>query len=310
MKLSSVLLLLAYAFGTFGCNDKSVGPQQLDYHNKILFTSRRSGKQQLYMMNPDGSNVVQITSGQYEHEGGRWSPDASKIVCNTSEGWTTAGLPIVVFNVNGTGRKVIAIGRSMAWSPDGRRIAYSYVPYGELGVNASYIYVINVDGTGFAQLTAGDLRDDNPCWSPDGSRLYFVSDRHNPGEATLDTYVMNPDGTDIRRITDTPNGWTAIHDISADGTTMLVVSSLAGVFPYATYAMSVDTLVITLIIQPPPQEVYNYPRYSPDEESIVLWGALIDGSTKTHIYAFTIGGTTVTNLVPQDETVGFPDWSR
>ncbi|MGE5798095.1 MAG: TolB family protein [Ignavibacteria bacterium] len=43
----------------------------MDYNNKILFTSSRSGKEQLYTMNPDGTNIKQITSGQYWHNNGR-----------------------------------------------------------------------------------------------------------------------------------------------------------------------------------------------------------------------------------------------
>jgi Tol biopolymer transport system component len=50
---------------------------------------------------------------------------------------------------------------------------------------------INVDGTGFAQLTKNSVLDTYPAWSSDGSVLYFLSWR----TTTLDIYSMNPDGS-------------------------------------------------------------------------------------------------------------------
>ena len=49
------------------CDD----PPELNTNNKILFTSSRSGKEQLFMMNPDGSDIKQITFGEYSHNNGR-----------------------------------------------------------------------------------------------------------------------------------------------------------------------------------------------------------------------------------------------
>jgi hypothetical protein len=85
-------------------------PQPTDFHNKILFTSSRTGKPQLYMMNPDGSGIRQITSGNYWHSDGKWSSDAKQIICNTEENSTTAGSSMVVMNVDGSNRKLLGYG--------------------------------------------------------------------------------------------------------------------------------------------------------------------------------------------------------
>jgi Tol biopolymer transport system component len=39
------------------------------------------------------------------------------------------------------------------------------------------IFLINIDGTGFQQLTFHPGNDDSPCWSPDGKSIYFLSQR-------------------------------------------------------------------------------------------------------------------------------------
>lgn len=56
-----------------------------------------------------------------------------------------------------------------AWSPDGRRIAFS---------SDSDIYVMNADGSEVRQLTDHEAVDRTPAWSPDGSRIAFSSNRH------------------------------------------------------------------------------------------------------------------------------------
>jgi Tol biopolymer transport system component len=44
-------------------------------------------------------------------------------------------------------------------------------------------------------------RDTNPVWSPDGRKIAFVSNRANPGSRLRNIYVMNSDGSGVRRLT-------------------------------------------------------------------------------------------------------------
>lgn len=55
----------------------------------------------------------------------------------------------------------------------------------------------NADGSGAVNLTNHPAIDVSPTWSPDGKQIAFVSDRN--GE--LQIYVMNSDGSNLRRIT-------------------------------------------------------------------------------------------------------------
>ncbi len=96
-----------------------------------------------------------------------------------------------------------AIGPSA--SPDGEWLAFSSrrPPHG--------ISLIRTDGTGIRQLT--DARDRHPQWSPDGERIAFQSYR----SGTSEIWIVNPDGSGLQQVTNTP-GYDASFPVwSADG---------------------------------------------------------------------------------------------
>ena len=98
-----------------------------------------------------------------------------------------------------------------AWSPDGARIAYARTNYADDHWE-SHIWLINPDGTGRTQFTAGDVWDDEPAWSPDSARLAFSRQwggarDANGDRADQDRYiaVMGLDSSGRRALS--PGGW-------------------------------------------------------------------------------------------------------
>jgi TolB protein len=59
---------------------------------------------------------------------------------------------------------------------------------------------MNADGSGQTNLTNNPARDECHAWSPDGSRILFISWRDGNSEI----YVMNADGTGQTRLTNNP----------------------------------------------------------------------------------------------------------
>lgn len=66
----------------------------------------------------------------------------------------------------------------------------------------SKLWSFPLDGAPARQLTQGPGNDTSPRWSPDGSRLAFLSDR----QGTLQVYVLNRDGGEALQISHLPNG--------------------------------------------------------------------------------------------------------
>jgi Tol biopolymer transport system component len=95
-----------------------------------------------------------------------------------------------------------------SWSPDSKKIAFmsdresnpeiyvTLAPHASAGVNA--------DGSNLQRLTDNAGDDTDPDWSPDGTRIVFVSNRDGNDEL----YLMSADGRDPRRLTyEKANDW-------------------------------------------------------------------------------------------------------
>ncbi len=87
------------------------------------------------------------------------------------------------------------------WSPDGTRLLYvadgGFGPY-----NNRYnldIWVMNADGSDPVNLTQYQGNDDDPIWSPDGSRILFVTERFGGAKQLM---TMNADGSDQTKLSD------------------------------------------------------------------------------------------------------------
>jgi TolB protein len=297
----------------FSCSDMGEGPAQpINFHNRILFTSSLSGKAQLFMMNPDGTDIRQLTFGPYQYSAGRWSPDAQRIVCNSDQGGSTAGVPIFVMDVDGTNRYPIATGYNMTWSRDGKRIAYAFCPSCEgIGLYSSHIYVVNADGTGIVQLTNdATVWDDTPEWSLDGSQIYFTSNRATPQSfVSSQIYVMNANGTNIHAFASTLTDSSGSPALSPNGDMMAFHSSRSPAGRGGVFVINQTTFSSRLVVESTPTETFSAPRWSADGNTLVLGSYTTDGSAKSSIYTVNLNGFGLSRIL-KDSTANWPDWSH
>lgn len=311
--LSSAPLLLILLLPLFlSCDD--MGEFPIDYHNRILFTSGSVGNEQLFTISPDGTDLRQLTTGPFNNHNGYWSSDALRIVFNSSENGSTGGEYIFEMDSDGKNRHSLdVIGTVKGWSPNNSQIVFVSCPLCDGGGDlSSYICVVNADGTGFRQLTTnpGNLlvNDDDACFSADGKKIYFDSNRGVPPQSGGEIYVMNADGSDLQRLTYF-NRYTGSPSVSPDGRKLAFWSGTTGFALSGIYTMNIDTTGLRLVIGDTPTEVFTGPRWSPDGSQFVIRTYPPVSSETGSVCVMNATGTglrTILNSLTYDAL----DWSR
>lgn len=168
---------------------------------------RRLGVAALVLAVAAGGLVFAVRAFRTERPSPRPASTVENGLIAFSRGGREAGL--YVMNPDGTGVRSLtskAVDTDATWSPDGSRIAFVR---GFADEDAG-IYVMDADGSGVHRLTDGggliDFEDVGPSWSPEGTMLSFARGGREPGAETGDSdiYVMNVDGTDLVRLTESP----------------------------------------------------------------------------------------------------------
>ena len=160
-----------------------LSPQWSPDGTKIAYTWW-SGQQDVYVMDADGSNQVNVTAddGWWDEWGPAWSPDGTRIAFTTDRYYEelTHNTDIMVIQADGTGiaraTDVMAIDQDPTWSPDGQWIAFSSPRGGSYDIWAVMApppggAIDGVTEEGLTRLTTAPGADLDPYWSGDSSQL-------------------------------------------------------------------------------------------------------------------------------------------
>lgn len=187
-------------------DDKKRAPRRFTrvFHklDSVGFTGDR--RKHLFVVELDGGDPRQLTSGDFEHAGATWSPDGKRIVIDglRDERWDVELVNrLYSVDVAGSSEPKALTGDDGSYgdpsfSPDGSRIAYRWTPEDGTYPHHSQLGVMNADGsdpkllTTSLDLQCGPYPDSRePVW--DGDRLVFtVEDGGN-----LHVYTVAADGS-------------------------------------------------------------------------------------------------------------------
>ena len=167
---------------------------------KFVFMSVRTGRQQIFTMNADGTNQTNVSNNpMFDDARPSWSPDGTKIAFHRRA--TTGTQPqasIWTMSADGTGQMAITSGpsvdRSLTWSPDGTMIAFDSTRDG----NREIYKVLSVGGP-VTRLTNDPADDSEPAWAPDNSGIAFTRTR----SGSFSIWFMNTDGTNPSQLSAT-----------------------------------------------------------------------------------------------------------
>ncbi|HET6770367.1 MAG TPA: hypothetical protein VFH75_01840, partial [Actinomycetota bacterium] len=136
--------------------------------SRIAFRTNRDGNHEIYVMDADGSDPINVTrTPDDEERSPAWSPDGTQIAFSSDRHHDR---DIYLMNADGSNVLRLALPGMQeypTWSPDGAEIAFtSYCA----SCSDAALFVMNVDGTNARQIVASAGW---PDWSPDGSAIAY-----------------------------------------------------------------------------------------------------------------------------------------
>jgi Tol biopolymer transport system component len=237
----------------------------------------------------DGSVPVRLNAGNVSREPSP-SPDGTQYVFSVRQLLPTGEWQNDLYIVNRNGMnmrwltRVSGIEDQPEWSPDGTKILFRGIAF-----ETSDLFLINVDGTGLTNLTAGlpatmtDKRD--PTWSRDGTRIAFIgaiAGQHK-------VWVMDADGSNARQVT-TDAGFDMTPTFSPDGQ-RIAFTRYNAQLP----ALGDDVMIVSVVGGAATRLALagdqRTPAWSPDGYYIAVSGSPVAGTGTSEIYTLRPDGT-------------------
>lgn len=174
----------------------------------LAFAADHDGNSEIYTFEIESKKLNRLTENTARDNAPVFSPDGKAIAFESNR---DGDMEIYVMNADGSQPKRVTFSKGPdilpVWFPDGKKIGFLTGRHivrnaggGHAGSVMNWeIYKALPDGSKFQRLTENNYWDFYPSFSPDGSRVAFVSIREGHTEGSV--YVMKLNGTGIVRLT-------------------------------------------------------------------------------------------------------------
>lgn len=273
----------------------------------IVFSSERDDeadgtRDDLYIMNVDGSDVRRLTATERTVWWPELSPDGHVLVFGRNyadrHGSPSGRASWGVF-VQAAGSEPVDLTDNHSfqagarWSPDGSRLLYTF---------EDQVAVIDADGSSRRSLLTND-GGQTAAWSPDGRQIVFgeVAER----DEGADLFIMDADGTNLRRLTEGV-GFASRPDWSPDGARIVFDSDHDGepTVDSDIFVIDVDGSNLEQITDN--DALDSFAKWSPDGGAIVFKS---DRDGNSEIYVMAADGSNQTNISNNGAFDAYPSWS-
>lgn len=187
---------------------KSWGARFSPDGTRLAFLSDRSGAAQLWVLSLHGGEAQQRSFFKKGVSSPHWSPDSKAIAFLSAGGELET--PNDERSPKSGGKPEVRVLKSIRHKEDGRGFFQDRI---------NHVFVVGADAGEPRQLTSGEDEDESPQWSPDGSRIAFLSNRTGDQSSDVrDIWAVEIDGGAQARKLTTSSAVLNEPVWSADGT--------------------------------------------------------------------------------------------
>jgi len=242
-------------------------------NGRIVFAGRFTGSWQLYTVNPDGTDLFQVTNlppTDFPFLFPDYSPDGRRIAfCHDM----TGAVEIYVINADGTGLTQLTHDGAQdifpRWTPDGSHITFSFGFIFFADNFYHHLVTMKDDGSNPQVITTVLFDDYTPSYTIDGKHLLLGSTRENLISAV---WSVKPDGSQKKRLTE-PAMEAGCPDPSPDGKHLVLCSQLNTAKASSIWVGDLDARHLKRLTKANDINALA-PVYSPDGSLIVFMGAV------------------------------------
>jgi len=170
--------------------------------SKLAVAVNIGGQSDIWLMDPSSGKLMKnLTNNPSDDLSPAWSPDGGQIAFVSNR---SGGPQIYVMDASGGGQKRLTMFGSYNSTPNWGKSGL--IVFAGRDDENSNIYTVDTGGN-VQKLTQDQGDNKDPCWSPDGRYVAFVSNRGGTGNQI---YIMTADGRYQFPITEKAGGYTSL----------------------------------------------------------------------------------------------------